>query len=309
MDKKRLIAVVGPTASGKTALAVELAKKYNGEVVSADSMQIYKGMTIATAKPTPEETRGIPHHLIDFLSPGEKFSVADYVVLARQTIDDIISRNRTPILCGGTGLYVRSVVENISYTPVKTDDALRARLTERLEREGAEALIKEIESFDPETAKTLNPGAKKRIVRAIEIYKTTGITMSEQNRLSRQSGSPYDTCEIGITYSDRQKLYDRINRRVDIMLKNGLVEEARAFYAGDTSVTSVGAIGYKELKPYLDGKEELSVCVERLKQETRRYAKRQLTWFRRDEYIHWIYADKCESVTEEAIKIIDNNGV
>ncbi|MGN0469840.1 MAG: tRNA (adenosine(37)-N6)-dimethylallyltransferase MiaA [Acutalibacteraceae bacterium] len=307
-NKTRLIAVAGPTASGKTSLSIELAKKYNGEIVSADSMQIYKGMDIATAKPTKEEMQGIPHHLIDFLSPTESFSVSEYVTLAKSAIDDITKRGKLPILCGGTGLYVRSLVENVKFSEEKTDEKLREELNERYKKEGGETLLKELAQFDEETAKTLHPNNGKRIIRAIEIYRTTGITMSQHIKNSKNEPSPYDLTAIGITYADRQKLYDRINLRVDIMMKNGLLKEAEDFYSRYNSNTASAAIGYKELKPYLDGEIPLDTAVEKLKQETRHYAKRQLTWFRRDEYINWIEADKCTDILAKACEIIENKG-
>ena len=283
-DKIRIIAVVGPTASGKTALAVQIAKKYGGEIISADSMQIYKGMDIATAKPTEEEKQGIPHHLMDFLEPTESFSVSQYVDLAHRAAVDISSRGRLPVLCGGTGLYVRSFLENITFAQEDTDPALREEIAGRYETLGGQALIDHIRSFDPVTAEKLLPSQRKRIIRVIELYESTGRTMSQQLEDSRKEPSPYDVTAIGLTCADRQKLYDRINRRVDIMLSQGLLEEARQFYAGYKGQTASAAIGYKELKPYLDGEISLEQAVEKLKQETRHYAKRQLTWFRRDEY-------------------------
>ncbi len=306
-EKKTLIAIVGPTASGKTSLSIRLAKKYNGEIVSADSMQIYKGMTIATAKPTEQEMCGVPHHLIDFLPTDKTFSVSQYAELANCAIEDIFSRGKQPILCGGTGLYVRSLIENIQFPPDKPNGNIRAVLRERYESEGGQALIDELSKFDPETAAKLHPSNGKRIIRAIEIYLTTGKTMSEHIKESKNVPSPYKIIAIGINYADRQKLYDRINLRVDIMLEQGLLEEAARFYSGENSETSTAAIGYKELKPYLDGKTDLETAVERLKLETRHYAKRQLTWFKRDDYIHWIYADICGDVYEEAVKIIEEN--
>ena len=306
-EKKTLIAIVGPTASGKTSLSIRLAKKYNGEIVSADSMQIYKGMTIATAKPTEQEMCGVPHHLIDFLPTDKTFSVSQYAELANCAIEDIFSRGKQPILCGGTGLYVRSLIENIQFPPDKPNGNIRAVLRERYESEGGQALIDELSKFDPETAAKLHPSNGKRIIRAIEIYLTTGKTMSEHIKESKNVPSPYKIIALGINYADRQKLYDRINLRVDIMLEQGLLEEAARFYSGENSETSTAAIGYKELKPYLDGKTDLETAVERLKLETRHYAKRQLTWFKRDDYIHWIYADICGDVYEEAVKIIEEN--
>lgn len=306
-NKKRLIAVVGPTASGKTSLSIELAKKYDGEIISADSMQIYTGMNIATAKPTKEEMQGIVHHLMDFLPPTESFSVSEYVTLAKQVAEDIFSRGKQPIICGGTGLYFNSFVDNVKFSEEKIDEKLRAKLNERYKNEGGEVLLKELAEFDEETAKTLHPSNNKRIIRAIEIYRTTGITMSEHIRRSKLEPLPYNLTAIGLTYADRQKLYDRINLRVDIMLENGLLEETKNFYSQHIGNTASLAIGYKELKPYLDGEAALKEAVEKLKQETRRYAKRQLTWFRRDRRINWIEADKCDDVFAQACRIIDND--
>lgn len=308
-EKKTLIAVVGPTASGKTDLAIKLAQKYNGEIVSADSMQIYKGMEIASAKPTEEEMQGIPHHLMSFISPSDTFSVSDYVRLASEAIDDIISRGKLPILCGGSGLYIRSLIDNISFAPEEPDETIREELNVRYESEGGEALLQELAEFDPETAARLSPADGKRIVRAIEIYRTTGITMSEQISLSRLEPSPYDVTAIGLTFADRQNLYERINTRVDKMLERGLLSEAKCFYSSEMSATSSAAIGYKELKPYLDGRITLEAAAEKLKMESRRYAKRQITWFKRDEYIHWIEVDRVESVPAEAEKILTEAGI
>ncbi len=305
--KKKLIAVVGPTASGKTSLAVKIAQKYNGEVISADSMQIYKGMTIATAKPDEEEMGGIPHHLIDFLPPSETFSVSQFTELANKAIDDITARNKLPVLCGGTGLYVRSLIENVQFSSEESDKKLRMELNRRYDEEGGASLIDELSAFDPQTAQELHPNNRKRIIRAIEIYRTTGMTMSEHIRKSKLIPSPLDVTAIGITFADRQKLYDRINRRVDFMMEQGLLEETKTFFEMQAGQTAAAAIGYKELKPYLDGKIDLNTALEKLKQETRHYAKRQLTWFKRDAYIKWIYADQCESVFEEAVRIIDTS--
>ena len=303
--RKKMIAVVGPTASGKTDLAIKLAKVYNGEIVSADSMQIYKGMEIASAKPTEEEMQGVPHHLMSFISPSDTFSVSDYVRLASEAIDDIISRGKMPILCGGSGLYIRSLIDNITFAPDKPDERLREQLNERYEKEGGEALLEELREFDPETAEKLSANDGKRIIRAIEIYRSTGITMSQHVSLSKLEPSPYDVTAIGLTFADRQNLYDRINRRVDAMLERGLIKEAECFYSSEKSITSSAAIGYKELKPYLDGRITLEAAAEKLKMESRRYSKRQMTWFRRDEYIKWIEVDKCDDVLAEAERIIN----
>ena len=236
-----MIGVVGATASGKTSLAIKIAQKYDGEIISADSMQIYKGMNIATAKPDKEEMCGIPHHIMDFLVPEETFSVSQYVEMAKSKTEDILSRGKIPIVCGGTGLYVRSLVENIQFSPEQADENLRNELNERYEKEGGEVLLKELAEFDEDIAKTLHPSNNKRIIRAIEIYQTTGITMSEHIRKSKSIPSPYEWTVLGIAYRDRQKLYDRINARVDRMLSMGLLEETREFYQKHIGKTAVGA--------------------------------------------------------------------
>jgi len=303
-----VVAVVGPTASGKTRLAVELALRRNGEVISADSMQIYKGMTIGTAKPDQAEMRGVSHHLMDFLEPSRSFSVADYVELASQCIAELHSRRKLPVLAGGTGLYVRSLLQNVHFTEADRDDALRARLWETAEREGVEPLLEELRRIDPQSAERIHPNNLKRVIRAIEIYHTTGITMTEQIERSRKIPSPYRTCMIGLDYRNRDVLYERINRRVDDMMERGLLEEAKEVLESDCSGTALQAIGYKELLPYFRGDYPLAEAVERIKQETRRYAKRQLTWFRREPGVHWIYVDECsgfEAVAQEALHWID----
>ncbi|HHW46781.1 MAG TPA: tRNA (adenosine(37)-N6)-dimethylallyltransferase MiaA [Clostridiales bacterium] len=303
-DQIPLVAVVGPTASGKTVLGIKLAHHFDGEIVSADSMQIYKGMDIATAKPTEGEKEGIPHHLIDFLDPSESFSVADYVKLARRVIEDIHSRGKLPILVGGTGLYVNSLIDNIEFQPEPENLKVREELAKQAEQLGNETMLEILRSIDPETASRVHPNNIRRIIRALEVYKTTGITMSEYQRLSRQKPSPYNVCMIGIGFRDRKVLYDRINRRVDLMVENGLIEEAKKVLDSPISTVAGQAIGYKELKPYLMGEIPLSEAIENLKRETRRYAKRQLTWFRRDKRINWIYADQTQDLTRCAIDII-----
>ena len=307
MEKIKVLGVVGPTASGKTSLAVNLAKEYNGEVISCDSMQIYKSIDIATAKPTEAEMQGIKHHLIDFLDLDKSFSVADFVSLAGDCAKDIKSRGKLPVLCGGTGLYFNSFIDNISFSDSGADLEYRAELEKRASEQGAQSLLDELAEYDPESAAKLHPNNLKRIIRAMEHYKTSGITISEQNRLSRANPSPYDCLILGITFKDREKLYERINTRVDIMLENGLLEEAKWYFSQENVATASAAIGYKELKAYFDGECSFEEATENLKRETRRYAKRQLTWFRRDERVHWIYADEPQngSVTADAIKIIE----
>lgn len=299
-EKIPLAVVLGPTASGKTALAVDLALRFGGEIVSADSMQIYKGMNIATAKPTPAEMRGVPHHLMDFLDPSEGFSVADYAALAHQTIREIRSRERLPILAGGTGLYIDAVVNNISFAEIKTDPRLREELMRLAHQKGAAYLLDELKDFDPDTAAKLHPNNLPRIIRAIEVYRLTGVTMAEHQRRSKMNPTPYRSVLIGLGFRDRQKLYERIDARVDRMLENGLLEEARTVLQKKGLKTAAQAIGYKELKRYFDGEESLAEAAEKIRQESRRYAKRQLTWFRKNTSVSWLYVDDYQNMEELA---------
>lgn len=300
-----LIAVVGPTASGKTSLSIELAKSLSGEIVSADSMQIYKGISIASAAPTKCEKQGIPHHMIEFLELDEAYSVADYVNRAKEVIFDIHSRGNTPILVGGTGLYVNSLTEGISFIEQKTDIALRQKLENEFDLLGGEEMLKRLSEFDEKSANTLNPNDRRRIVRAFEIFMTTGITKAQQDINSKLNDTPFETVFIGITYKDREKLYDRINRRVDLMYENGLLEEAKSTLNLVGGKGATQAIGHKELYSYFLGEKSLEEALENLKRETRRYAKRQLTWFRKNEKINWIYADECEDILGVALDIIE----
>lgn len=305
----KVISVVGPTASGKTKLSVELAKIFDGEIVSADSMQIYKGMQIATAKPDEVEKCGVPHHLMDFLPASEAYSVAMYVKDASACINEINERNKLPIIAGGTGLYVDSLLNNIKFSDENRDEKICEELRDLYNKEGIEKLLEILESFDKISAEKLRAERNlKRIIRAIEFYETTGKTISEQVENSRLEESPYKAIKIGLNFRDREKLYDRINKRVDIMIENGLVEEAHEVINSDLSYTSVKAIGYKELMPYFNNEKSFEECIEKLKQETRRYAKRQITWFKRDTDINWLYVDEFntfEELLNEAIDIIN----
>ena len=298
-NKPKVIAVVGPTASGKTRLSVEIAKSFNGEVISSDSMQIYKGMDIATAKPTTDEMQGIKHHLVDFLPADEVFSVASFVTMAKGAVDDIVSRGKLPVIAGGTGLYTDNLLSGTVFTEGETDFKLRNELICRCEQEGLDSLLDELKVVDAVSYEKLktqrNP---KRVIRALEIYKSTGITMTEQNELSKPAEKPYYYVKIGLDFKDRQKLYDRINIRVDLMLEAGLLAEAEAFFKSKVSNTAVQAIGYKELAPYFEGDASLSDSIESLKQATRRYAKRQLTWFRRDKSTNWFFVDEYENADD-----------
>lgn len=298
MKKIPVIAVVGPTASGKTALAVKIAQKFNGQIVSADSMQIYKGMNIATAKPTKDEMGGIEHFLIDFLPSDVRFSVADFVSEAKECINQIDKNGFLPIIAGGTGLYVDSLLQNISFCPQKTDDEIRKRISSEYDVFGGEEMLSRLREIDGKTAARLHPSDKSRIVRALALFESTGITMTQQYEKSRLSPSSYTSFYIGINYRDRETLYGRINSRVDIMLSNGLLKEAEEYFNLNSDTTASQAIGHKELAPYFKGELTLEECVENLKRETRRYAKRQLTWFRRNENINWIYPDDFENSEE-----------
>ncbi len=298
LEKTKIIAVVGPTASGKTRLGVSLAKKFNGEVISADSMQVYKGMDIATAKPTADEMKGVYHHLISFLSAKESFSVASFIKLANSAADDIVKREKRPIVVGGTGLYIDSFLSGLTFLELARDENIRNTLNERLEKVGAEALLQELKEIDPQTANTLHINDTKRIIRALEVFMTTGKTLSQQNELSRLSPSRYNSFYIGINYKDRKLLHKRIDQRVDEMLNMGLLSEAEDYFSKHKSETAKAAIGYKELKPFFDNEKTLDECVSSLKTATRRYAKRQITWFSRNESINWFYADDYSTVQE-----------
>ncbi len=298
---KKVIFVVGPTASGKTDLSIRLAKELNGEIISADSMQIYKGIHIASAAPNEEEKDGIPHHLLEFLDLNEQFSVADYVKKARDIIDEIINRGKTPIVVGGTGLYISALLNNTEFISVDTDEALRERLEGEFDALGGEEMLSRLSQFDPQSAKRLHSRDKKRIVRAFEVYELSGKSITEQNELSHQNPSQLQSLVFGITFKDRQKLYDRINKRVDIMLQKGLLKEAESTFKTQNHKGAFQAIGHKELYGYFEGVSSLEGAAELLKQQTRRYAKRQLTWFRRDDRIAWLYPDEDQSILQTAI--------
>lgn len=303
MEKTKIICVVGATASGKTDLAVKLAKAVDGEIISADSMQVYKNMPIATAVATKEEQAGVPHHLVEFLDTDQTFSVADFVERAKVLIDEITARGRVPIVAGGTGLFVDSLVKNISFSEVGSNAEIRNELAEKSNEELFEKLLE----LDPKSAEDIHPNNRKRVIRALELC-MSGTSKTEQNENSMLIDSPYDALYIGIGYQDRQKLYDRINKRVDLMLDLGLENEARQML-GKQGLTARQAIGHKELQPYIDGNITLDEAVEGLKRETRRYAKRQLTWFRRNENINWLYADEMsrDELVEKAVDLAKNH--
>lgn len=284
-EKKKLIVIVGPTAVGKTETSIAVAKCFNGEIISGDSMQVYKGMDIGTAKIRPDEMNGIPHHLLDIKEPEEPFSVADFQSVVREKIDEITARGAIPIIVGGTGLYVASVLYDYKFAAEPPDTAYRQALEKRaLEGRTAE-LYEELAAVDPETARNIHPHNVKRLIRALEIYHLTGMKKSDKPKADAEP--LYDTALIGLTM-DRSKLYERINKRVDIMMNTGLLKEAKHFYdKGLRGVQSVQAIGYKELYEYFDGNLSLEEAVNLLKKNTRRYAKRQLTWFRNKMDVTW----------------------
>lgn len=288
MQKPVVIVICGPTASGKTALSIELAKKINGEIVSADSMQIYKYMDIGSAKPTIDEMSGIKHYMLDFLEPNIRYSVADYKKAAEECIEEIIAKGKTPIIVGGTGLYVNSLIYGIEYNEIKLDEKYRKELEEQVEKYGLEELYNQAMKIDPEAMKKISMNDKKRILRILEIYHETGKTKTEQELESRKKGVKYNYKVFAINM-DREKLYDRINRRVDIMLQQGLIEEVKELVSKYEELpTAIQGLGYKETKEYLDGKSTKNEMIEKIKMETRRYAKRQLTWFRKNTQTIWL---------------------
>lgn len=297
MNKPNILVICGPTATGKTKLSIEIALLKNGEIISADSMQIYKKMDIGTAKPTIEERQGVPHYLIDEIEPNEPFSVVKYKELAVKYIEKIIKENKLPIIVGGTGFYINSVIDNVEFSNYKVDYDYRNKLCETAEKEGGEKLKEMLFKVDETTALKLHNNDIKRLSRALEIFATTGKTQSYWNEQSILKGSPYNPIMLGLTYKNRDLLYEKINSRVDIMLENGLIDEVKELLNSGISenATSMQAIGYKELGLFLKGVISKEEATDKIKQESRRYAKRQLTWFRRDTRIKWFFIDENET--------------
>ncbi|MFQ7242558.1 tRNA (adenosine(37)-N6)-dimethylallyltransferase MiaA [Agathobaculum sp.] len=311
--ENRLICICGPTASGKTALSVALAKQLHTEIISADSMQIYRGMDIGTAKPTAEERQGVPHHLLDVCAPGEPFSVARYVELADAAAQDVLSRGMVPIVAGGTGLYMDALIECSTFSGDETNLSVREKYQCMAAEQGNEAVHACLAKVDPEGADRLHPNNLKRVIRALEVYEQTGMTIDAFNRLHKRPAPKYAALKIGVCPAERQTLYDRIDRRVDQMLADGLLEETkRLLDSGALAGTAAQAIGYKELLGYLQGDAPLADCVALLKQRSRNYAKRQLTWLKRDDNIHWIYYNNGEelpAILQEATEYLQKHGV
>ena len=301
MQKEKVIVICGPTASGKTALSIELAKKINGEIVSADSMQIYKDMDIGTAKPTETEMKGIRHYLIGNISPDIRYSVADYKKDAKIAISEILKRGKIPIILGGTGLYVDSLIYEIEYQNIEFDEKYRRELEKRVKIEGLEVLYEEAKKIDRKAMEKISKNDKKRILRVLEIYHATGKTKTEQEIQSRKKEIEYDYKVFAI-YWDREKLYERINKRVDIMVQQGIIDEVRSILKKyDKFPTAMQGLGYKEVVYYLNGVYSKEEMIEKIKQETRRYAKRQLTWFRKNTQTIWLNG---EENIQNNIKII-----
>ena len=290
--KPKVIVICGPTASGKTSLSVELAKKCNGEIISADSMQIYKEMNIGTAKVTPEEMQGIKHYMIDIVSPTERYSVAEFKVQAEKAIEEILKKGKTPIIAGGTGLYVNSLIYNIQYNDIKIDEEYRKYLEERVEKEGLQSLYEEAKKIDFEAMKSISQNDKKRILRVLEMYHQTGKTKTELEKESRKEEVKYDYKVYAINW-EREELYKRINKRVDIMIEQGLIEEVENLVKKYNKFpTAMQGLGYKEVVEYLDKKITKEEMIEKIKMETRRYAKRQITWFKKIENVKWIQGNE-----------------
>ena len=303
-----IICIAGPTASGKTALAVELAKELNGEVVSCDSMQVYKRMDIGTAKPTEEEMQGIPHHMIDVAEPDEDFSVSRYCCLAAPIVDNIVARGKTAIIAGGTGLYMDSLIRGNAFAPFPST-GVRERLETQADSEGMEFMLNWLHSVDPESAARLHLSDRKRIIRALEVYLETGQTITEHNRKTQQIPPKYTPLWLGLDFADRAELYRRIDRRVDMMLEMGLMSEIQGLLASGipSKCTAMQAIGYKEFVAALHGEETIAQAVEEVKKSSRHYAKRQLTWFRRNPKLHWLKrqtGEKNEEILSIARQII-----
>ena len=285
----KILVVVGPTASGKTKLSVELALRHNGEVVSADSMQIYRTMDIGTAKPTPEEMRGVPHHMLDVVWPEEDFSVSRYVEMAGACIDDILSRGKLPILAGGTGLYIDSLLSGRTFAPFEEDRVLREQLEGRMKEQGTQVMWEELKGIDPEAAQRLHPNDEKRVIRALEVWYQTGKTITQHNKETQAIPPRYEACTIGLNFQDRGDMWKRIDRRVDEMMEQGLVEEVRALLGRGVppTCTAMQAIGYKEMVQAVAQGGDVYAAAEEVKLRSRQYAKRQLTWFRRDPATFW----------------------
>ena len=314
---KKIVVICGPTASGKTALSIALAKAFDGEVVSADSMQIYRRMDIGTAKPSLAEREGVPHHMLDVAQPGESYSVSRYAGEASACVEDILARGKLPIVCGGTGLYIDGLIRGTDFQPAGTDSGLRDKLEGEWEAQGAEAMMARLAAVDPDSAARLHLSDKRRILRALEVYLATGETITVHNARTKAIPPRYEAVMIGLNTEPRQILYDRIDRRVGVMLEQGLLQEVRSLLEdGLLEGTAAQAIGYKELLAHFRGEMSLEAAADLIRQKSRNYAKRQLTWFRRDERVKWIVynaPEAAQAVLQEATNYLQqtlyNGGV
>ncbi len=302
MNKPKVIVICGPTASGKTALSIELAKKINGEIISSDSMQIYKDMDIGTAKPTKQEMQEIKHYLLNFVEPDQRYSVAQFKKDAEKAIEEILAKNKVPIIVGGTGLYVDSLIYGIEYQEIELDKKYREELEEKAQKEGLETLYEQAQKIDPQAMEKISANDKKRILRILEIYHSTGKTKTQQEIESRKNEVKYDYKVFALNM-EREKLYERINKRVDIMIEQGLIQEVENLCSKYTEFpTAMQGLGYKEVVEYLQGKISEQEMIEKIKMETRRYAKRQLTWFRKNKQTIWLDATKGKENVEIILK-------
>ncbi len=311
--KKRIAVIAGPTASGKTELSLTLAERFNGEIVSADSMQIYRGMDIGTAKPSAAEQRRIPHHMLDVAEPGEDWSVSRYEKAAAECVENILQRGKLPILCGGTGLYINAVISGTGFQTNGADVGIRQALEAQWDEQGSAVMHERLRAVDPESAERLHPNDRRRVIRAIEVYELTGTAISEHNRRTREQPPRYEAFMLGLTTDPRDILYQRIDSRVERMAEQGLLNEVEGLWKrGLLRGTAAQAIGYKELAGYFEGKSSLEDAMTAIRQKSRNYAKRQLTWFRADDRIHWIVYNTVEAssaVAEEATAFLRQCGL
>ena len=299
LSKPRVVAIGGPTATGKTALSVALAKTFGGEIINADSMQVYQNLNVGTAKPSMEERQGIPHHLLDFLSPETPYSVADFTAAAAPLIEQLNAENRLPLVVGGTGLYITSLLKGVAFGAKNTDPTLRERLRQEAEEIGPAAMYEKLQALDPDYAAKVHPNNQVRVLRALEAIESAGKKMSEQQQESLPAETPYRSLCLCLTCRDREVLYRRIDRRVALMVDAGILQEAEWVWQNrETFRTAAQAIGYKEYFPYFEGTQSLAECTEKLKQATRNYAKRQLTWFRNQNDAVWLYVDEDDVIAK-----------
>ncbi len=306
LSKPRVVAIGGPTATGKTALSVALAKEFGGEIINADSMQVYKNLNVGTAKPTVEERQGIPHHLLDFLTPETPYSVADFTASAAPLIEQLNAQNRLPLVVGGTGLYITSLLKGVAFETRNTNPALREQLRREAEANGSAAMYAKLQALDPDYAAKVHPNNQVRVLRALEAIAVTGQKMSEQQKESLPAEAPYRSLCLCLTCRDREVLYRRIDLRVSQMVDAGILQEAEWVWQNrDTFRTAAQAIGYKEYFPYFEGTQTKAECTEKLKQATRNYAKRQLTWFRNQNDAVWLYVDEDDVLAKATALVRD----